>query len=256
MEDSPFNINKDYSSFRHNHLTAINELLSIESYNSKKHELETALKISHFLFYISNESDLAIIIEGLKAEKLLIDYEPIELKIMVTLNSKEYTSLQKARIKAIICSQYIAHSILSYEYHILFPEGVGKFDFVIHEGNVVTTVKAFKSELNDRIINHTSETLNTYDNKKVSSNIPSGRVLVGVYFLTGEADTKYEELKSWRKVADYFMLPNFSGQFSATSKKESNYNQNDVFHTHQKGIIDYCHKKGIDIKRIEYIKPE
>ncbi|GGW37255.1 hypothetical protein [Arenibacter certesii] len=256
MGDSQFNINNDYSSFRDNHLNAINELLSIENYESKDQELKTGLEIAYYLFYVSSETDLGILIEGLKIEKLLFDFDIVENKIKQTLQNKEYTKFQETRIKAIVYSGYITHSILKYQYGPLFQKGVGMFDFLIHQECVITTLKTFKEKLIDRLSNNSFNALDNVDNKSQTDKDPPGRVLIGVYFLTGKADEKYKELGSWRKVAEHFKLQTFSGQFSSTANKNSTYNENDVFHTNQIEILGYINKNRIDIKRMEYIRPE
>ncbi|MBW8243043.1 hypothetical protein K1F50_09550 [Muricauda oceani] len=242
MKRNPaFDINEDYQGFRTNFIQGINELLSKESFKSKKEELETGLEVARMIHFICIPEDLEVIISEVKKAKLLIETEEVEYQLNQKIKDSNLTKFQETRFKAIVYSQYIKYLIGRLNFSNLFPEGFPLFDFTIHNDEVITTIEPLEQEILER------------QNKKPPKSTPT-RVKIGALFLSGEADEAYKIHGSWSKVAAHFDFKKFRGQFSATAKRENSENENDVFQTHQKEILNHCKSNNIPVNHKEYLR--
>lgn len=154
MDSKPFphdayDINKSFKDYRENHLNALNELLSIEEYSDKEHEYKIAIEIAYYLFYICNPNDLELVLEEITKVKLLLPVDRlfIQSKIDNLNKGKKYNSKQLTRIKAMVYSDFIHHFVISQNYYMLFPEGIGQFDFVISNAIVISTRKTLEKKV-------------------------------------------------------------------------------------------------------------
>ncbi|MBO0331135.1 hypothetical protein [[Muricauda] lutisoli] len=238
-----FDINEDYHGFRTNFIKGINELLSKETFKSKKEELEAGLEVARMLHFICESEDLEVIISEVKKAELLIETEEVDYQLNQIIKDSNLTQFQETRFKAIVYSQYIKYLIGRLNFSNLFPEGFPLFDFTIHNDEVRTTIVPLEREISER------------QNKKPTKSTPI-RVKIGALFLSGEADQAYNKYGSWSKVATHFNFKKFRGQFSATAKRENSENENDVFQSHQKEILDYCKSNNTPINHKEYLRQE